>query len=292
MNVWSAIEQKVQSITGQPFQISDRQPVGGGSINQAYRIGNDRAAYFVKLNQASKLDMFVAEALGLQAMTDTLSIRVPRTLGWGSTSTHSYLILEWLDLGQGETHTWAMMGRHLASLHRHTHSQGFGWDQSNTIGETPQINTWCTDWTTFFSHHRIGYQLQLAQRRGGSFSLGQELLQVIPQVLAEHNPQPSLVHGDLWSGNAAFSRTGEPIIFDPAVYYGDREVDLAMSELFGSFPAEFYQGYQDAWPLEAGYSQRKVLYNLYHILNHFNLFGGGYYNQAERVIHQVITMIK
>jgi fructosamine-3-kinase len=291
MSIWQTIEQKIQSVTGQPFEIRDRQSVGGGSINQAYRIGDGQQVYFVKLNQASKLNMFAAEALGLQAITDTLSIRVPQVLGWGSTTTHSFMILEWINLGRGEPSNWSVMGKHLANLHRHTHAQGFGWIQANTIGETPQINTWCTDWATFFSNHRIGYQLKLAQRSGGAFSQAQALLRAIPQLLTNHSPQPSLVHGDLWSGNAAFSNTGEPIIFDPAVYYGDREVDLAMTELFGGFPPSFYQGYRDTWPLAEGYSQRKVLYNLYHILNHFNLFGGSYFNQAERMMNQVIKMV-
>jgi fructosamine-3-kinase len=164
----------------------------------------------------------------------------------------------------------------------------FGWERHNTIGSTPQINTWTASWTEFWVKHRLGYQLQLAQRRGGHFPKQDQLLTLIPDLLAGHTPQPSLVHGDLWSGNAAVTQTGEPVIFDPATYVGDREVDLAMTELFGGFPAAFYHGYNQVFPLDEGYQQRKPLYNLYHVLNHFNLFGGSYESQANRMIMQLL----
>ena len=183
------------------------------------------------------------------------------------------------------------MGKSLARLHKTTSHQGYGWHQNNTIGETPQLNDWCANWTNFYITSRLTYQFQLAQRRGGHFSDRDKLIEAIPDILASHSVRPSLVHGDLWSGNAAFSATGAPVIFDPAPYYGDREVDIAMTELFGGFPQAFYDGYQGAFPLEPGYEIRKILYNLYHILNHFNLFGGGYQNQANRMIQQLLRAI-
>jgi fructosamine-3-kinase len=289
--MWDVIEASIRAWTGSPFTLSDCSWGSGGSINQAYCIGDGRQTYFIKLNQAHKASMFEAEALGLQAMAVSQSIFVPKAVCWGIASTSSYIVLEWVDLGQGNVAAWVEMGRQLAYLHRQISTQGFGWQQNNTIGDTPQLNPWTEDWVTFFTTHRIAYQLQLAQRNGGHFGQAEELLYAIPTLLADHAPQPSLVHGDLWSGNAAFDLNGNPVIFDPAVYYGDREVDLAMSELFGGFPAAFYQGYQMAWPLDPGYAQRKVLYNLYHILNHFNLFGGSYERQAQRMMKEILSML-
>jgi fructosamine-3-kinase len=163
----------------------------------------------------------------------------------------------------------------------------FGWDFNNTIGSTPQINNWTSNWAEFFAEYRLGYQFQLARRNGGYFPGQEGLLAAIPQLL-DHQPEASLVHGDLWSGNGAITKSGEPVIFDPATYVGDREVDIAMTELFGGFPAAFYRGYNEVWPLDDGYKRRKPLYNLYHILNHFNLFGGGYGSQANRMIEQIL----
>jgi fructosamine-3-kinase len=144
------------------------------------------------------------------------------------------------------------------------------------------------NWADFFAEQRIGYQLKLAQRRGGNFPESNRIVDAVRNRLAEWQPPASLVHGDLWSGNAAISSDGAPIILDPATYYGDRETDLAMTELFGGFPTAFYHGYNEAWELDRGYGQRKDLYNLYHVLNHFNLFGGGYAHQAKTIIQQLI----
>ncbi len=285
--MWDSIARHIQTTTGKPFRIGDHVPVGGGCINRAFRIGDAQQIYFVKVNRASKASMFEAEALGLQEMA--AQIRVPRPLCWGIASDQSYLVLEWIDLGQASN--WPEMGQQLAALHRATYPQGFGWHQDNTIGETPQLNPWTQDWANFFAEYRIGHQLKLAAQKGAHFIQAETLLKAIPKVLAGHDPEPSLVHGDLWSGNAAFDTAGAPVIFDPATYYGDREVDLAMTGLFGGFPEAFYEGYQSAWPLESGYRERKVLYNLYHILNHFNLFGGSYAGQAELMMKQVIDMV-
>ncbi len=286
--MWDSIAQQIQAVTGNLFRLSDRVSVGGGCINQAFRISDDtQQVYFVKVNQANKAPMFAAEALGLQEMA--AYIRVPRPLCWGTASAQSYLVLEWIDLGRALN--WTEMGQRLAALHRATHPQGFGWHQDNTIGETPQLNPWTQSWAEFFAEYRIGHQLKLAAQKGTRFAQADALLQAIPTVLAGHDPQPSLVHGDLWSGNAAFDTVGTPVIFDPATYYGDREVDLAMTGLFGGFPEAFYQGYQAAWPLSSGYQQRTVFYNLYHILNHFNLFGGSYASKAEQMMKQVVAMV-
>lgn len=294
--MWTTIAAQITQATGYEFQVSNQRAVGGGCINRGYALEGYQKAdssstrtYFVKLNQAAQLAMFEVEALGLQQMRVQPTIRVPEPICWGVAENSAYIVLEWIDLGRGDRQSWSAMGQQLAAMHRVTSANGFGWDRSNTIGSTPQVNNWTKDWAEFFTQHRIAYQFKLAQRRGGHFPQQERLLTAIPELLANHQPQPALVHGDLWSGNAAVTATGEPVIFDPATYFGDREVDIAMTELFGGFPPEFYQGYSQAWPLDPGYDRRKTLYNLYHILNHFNLFCGSYEAQANRMIQQILA---
>ncbi|WP_072621160.1 fructosamine kinase family protein [Spirulina major] len=285
--MWDQIAQQITTWTDQPFTIQDRQSVGGGCINQGYRVSDGDRSYFIKLNAAHQEAMFQAEALALRQMATTHTIRVPHPIGVGVAERSSYIVMEWLNFGRGASQSWAQMGRDLAALHQATGSNQFGWDQNNTIGSTPQVNTWTDSWADFFAEHRIGFQLRLAQRRGGSFPATATVIAKVRDLLAAHHPQPALVHGDLWSGNAACTVDGVPVILDPALYWGDRETDIAMTELFGGFPAAFYSGYEALFPLDSGYPQRKKLYNLYHILNHFNLFGGGYGGQAARMIDQL-----
>jgi fructosamine-3-kinase len=287
--MWNQIADRISQVTGEKFQVGDRRSVSGGCINQGYAVTGNSLTYFVKINQASQLEMFEAEALGLKQMLATQTIRVPKPICWGVAGTSSYLVLEWLEFGRPTSQAWEEMGRKLAAMHQAGIASKFGWDRNNTIGSTPQINTWTGNWADFFAEHRIGYQLQLARRRGGNFPDSSLVVEVMRDYLADRTPQPSLVHGDLWSGNAAVMDTGEPVILDPATYYGDREVDLAMTELFGGFPAAFYRGYNEVFPLDEGYQQRKTLYNLYHILNHFNLFGGGYGSQANQMLQQILS---
>ncbi|WP_019504946.1 fructosamine kinase family protein [Pleurocapsa sp. PCC 7319] len=287
--MWTQIAQAISEATGKDFAIADTRSVGGGCINQGYKISDNNTAYFVKLNQASQLEMFAAEALGLNQMYATQTITVPQPVCWGTANDSSYIVLQWLDLGRGNSQSWTEMGRQLAAMHREGMSNNFGWERNNTIGSTPQINTETDNWADFFAEHRIGYQLKLAKRRGGSFPDTNKVVNAVRNKLADRQPQASLVHGDLWSGNAAISSDGSPVILDPATYYGDRETDIAMTELFGGFPAAFYHGYNEAWQLDSGYQHRKNIYNLYHILNHFNLFGGGYANQAKRMINNVVS---
>ncbi|GAX36479.1 fructosamine kinase family protein [Nodularia sp. NIES-3585] len=286
--MWTEIDTHISQVTGEKFQTQHKRSVSGGCINQGYAVADGNLTYFVKLNQASQVAMFEAEALGLKEMLATNTILVPKPICWGTAGNSSYIVLEWLEMGGSNSKSSQEMGRKLAAMHKATNSEGFGWKINNTIGSTPQINTWTADWAEFYTQHRLSYQFQLARRRGGSFPKQEQLLAAIPELLANHSVQPSLVHGDLWGGNAGCTVSGEPVIFDPATYFGDREVDIAMTELFGGFSADFYQSYHEVFPLDAGYEQRKTLYNLYHILNHFNLFGGGYASQANRMIDQIL----
>jgi fructosamine-3-kinase len=287
--MWNKIADRISQVSTSKFQIENRRSVSGGCINQGYAVTGNGLTYFVKINQASEIAMFEAEAFGLKQMLITRTIRVPEPICWGIADNSSYLVMEWLEFGRGTTQAWEEMGRKLAAMHKAGGSDKFGWERNNTIGSTPQINTWTENWADFFAEHRIGYQLQLAKRKGGSFPDYTQVVEVVKDFLADRAPEPSLVHGDLWSGNAAILETGEPVILDPATYYGDREVDIAMTELFSGFPAAFYRGYNEVFPLDEGYAQRKTLYNLYHILNHFNLFGGGYSSQANRMLAQILA---
>lgn len=286
--MWTQIARHIAQTTEKPFEIEKSHPVSGGCINQGYAVSGNGLIYFVKINQANQEAMFAAEALGLKQIHATKTIRVPEPICWGIAEKSSYLVLEWLEFGGGNSQSWEKMGQNLAHLHQVSLSDRFGWHCNNTIGSTPQINTVSNSWADFFAHQRIGYQLRLAKERSGNFPDEDQVIPAISEILSQHQPHPSLVHGDLWSGNAAITVDGEPVILDPATYWGDREVDLAMTELFGGFPAAFYRGYNDVFPLDAGYQKRKTLYNLYHILNHFNLFGGGYASQANRMLQEIL----
>jgi protein-ribulosamine 3-kinase len=293
MSIWGTVASAIRDATHRPFVILATTPVGGGSINEAYHLdGTDGARYFLKLNESRHLPMFAAEATGLKMIAATNTIRVPQPVAHGSAGEQCYLVLEHLELdSRGNSR---LLGEQLAALHRCCGTK-FGFAQDNFIGTTPQPNAWTDDWVTFWREHRLGFQLRLAEQngcRGQLQSLGVKLLHALPAFFDNHTPQPSLLHGDLWSGNHAFLADGTPTIFDPAAYYGDRECDLAMTELFGGYPADFYAAYRAAYPLDAGYATRKNLYNLYHILNHANLFGGGYAGQAEQMMQRLLSDIR
>lgn len=291
MNDWSAVEAAISAATRQTFRLASHKATSGGYINQCYRIGGqDGRQFFLKLNDAKRHAMFSSEAAGLEALAATRTLRVPRVISHGVTDAHSFLVLEHLELhSQGNAR---LLGEQLAALHRCT-STRFGFAQNNFIGTTPQPNTWTDDWLTFWREQRLGFQLRLAASCGVKLQAsGEKLLQALPALFDGHTPQPSLLHGDLWSGNHAHLADGTPVIFDPTCYYGDRECDLAMTELFGGYPAAFYDAYRAAYPLDAGYPTRRELYNLYHILNHANMFGGSYVRQAKQMMERLLSAVR
>ena len=289
MPLWEDIGSAIEAATGTHATIGQQGSVGGGCINQALRVQYGAATYFVKLNTAGKADMFAAEARDLQELRGSHTLRVPEPVCWGDNGQSAWLVMENLPLGgRGDP---AALGEGLATMHRITRQQ-FGWEQDNTIGSTPQSNTPTDDWVEFWREQRLRFQLDLAAQHGHGGRLqsqGEKLLEAFPCLFTDYVPQASLLHGDLWSGNYAYTHDGEPAIFDPAVYYGDHEADLAMTELFGGFSADFYAAYRAHYLLDSGYAVRKTLYNLYHILNHLNLFGGGYHGQAQRMIDSLLA---
>lgn len=280
----------IHDATHRPFEVRNSTPVGGGSINETRRLeGTDGSHYFLKLSDARRHALFAAEAEGLEVLAATNTLCVPRPIAHGTCGQHAFLVLEYLDLKGGGNAR--LLGEQLAALHRCT-SPRFGFAQGNFVGTTPQPNDWADDWVAFWREQRLGFQLRLSAQSGYGgqlHDLGEKLLDALPAFFAGYTPQPSLLHGDLWGGNHGYTADGAPLIFDPAPYYGDREADIAMTELFGGFDREFYTAYRAAWPLDAGYARRKILYNLYHILNHINLFGGGYVRQAEGMMQKLLA---
>jgi fructosamine-3-kinase len=289
---WSDIAAQIAAASGKPFAPRAPSQVGGGCINSAVVLADGDTRWFVKLNDASRHDMFEAERDGLTAMAATDSIRVPRPLCCGIAGAQAFIAMEYLPLGGAGAGTAARAGEQLAAMHRST-AAAYGWYRDNTIGATPQPNAQDSDWARFWIERRLGFQLDLAARNGYTGRLQQRGAKLLDRIgaLLDHAPAPSLLHGDLWGGNFGADAGGNPVIFDPACYYGDREADIAMTELFGGFGSRFYAAYSAAWPLDPGYETRKTLYNLYHILNHLNLFGGGYGSQAERMIDRLLAAV-
>ncbi len=291
-DIWQAIGDAITAASGERCDTAARHPVGGGSINQAWRIGHGPRGWFVKLNRADRLEMFIAEAEGLEALAAANAIRVPQPLCHGSHGRQSFLVMEYIALhGSPEPDEFATA---LATMHRH-HQQQYGWHRNNTIGATPQDNTLCDDWCEFWRIHRLQFQLRLARRNGAPSRLidrGMTLAERCDAFFIGYTPLASVLHGDLWSGNWGADDQGRPVIFDPAVYFGDHETDLAMMTLFGHPGRHFFDHYDEHFPIDPGFTTRKTLYNLYHILNHYNLFGGGYDRQAEGMIEQLLSELR
>jgi fructosamine-3-kinase len=282
--------ERALSETGAGFRIERATPAAGGCIHRCFVLEGGARRIFAKTNHRSRLDAFAAEADGLAALA-AAGIRVPVPLCWGETGDTAYLALEHLDLrGSGD---YAALGRALAMLHS-VRGHRYGWSRDNYIGSNPQRNALSDSWITFWRESRLEPQIELARKNGFDklSEQGRRLSAALPRLLAGHAPGASLLHGDLWGGNAGFLAGGSPVLFDPAVYYGDRETDLAMTELFGGFPEAFYSAYREAAPLDSGYTVRKTLYNLYHVLNHANIFGGSYGSQAERMIGRLLAEVR
>lgn len=290
----TAVARAIVAQAGIAIEPGSARAQAGGSINRALKLDSNRGPVFLKVNELAAAAMFNAEVDGLAALARTQALAVPAVLAVGAVSDTAFLLLEYLDLSAGKTDAAArQLGRGLALQHRAA-QPAFGWDQDNWIGSSRQPNSPDSDWCRFFCEQRLEHQLNLAEENGFDGVVqrqGAALLQAVPGLLAGHRPPPALLHGDLWGGNWGVVHKGSPYVFDPAVYRGDREADIAMTRLFGGFPPAFYEAYQAAWPLPEGWQLRTQLYNLYHVLNHLNLFGGGYLPQAQAIMRKLLEQV-
>jgi fructosamine-3-kinase len=293
-----ALARAISDATEAHFEPAATEPVGGGCIHTALRVTGEgpegTRRYFAKVNDAASAAMFAAEAEGLAALGEAKALRVPAVVSRGEDGDRAWLVLEWLDLVPLDAPSAARLGSALAAQHGIPREK-FGWGCDNFIGASPQVNGWSDEWLPFWREKRLFAQLRLAAHNrlpSRTIDRGERLAADCEAFFRQHRPAKSLLHGDLWGGNAAALADGTPVVFDPAVYVGDREADLAMTELFGGFPKDFLAAYRSAFPLDDGYAVRRDFYNLYHVLNHANLFAGGYVRQAEQSIERLLSEIR
>ena len=288
MSFYRKIEIVLSETTGQPFNIEKRRPIGGGCVSAAECLSDPNRSYFLKTNRTEFLGNFEAETDSLDSLAATATIRIPKPIASGIAHDRAYLLLEYIQPGSPNTRSWSEFGRQLAALHK-TPQPYFGWHRDNAIGTTLQSNLKSDDWISFLRDERLRPQIDMARYNGFILNGADRLFQTLPGYFENHSPWPSLLHGDLWSGNAAFDQNGQAFIFDPCCYFGDRETDLAFTEFFGGYPSDFYASYQDTLPYDSGYDKRKTLYNLYHCLNHYNLFGSSYAAQAQAMTDELLS---
>ncbi len=288
--MWHFICEHISDVTQTFFSISKRNAVSGGDTHSAFVINDESHRYFVKINPLVNGQCLRYEMDGLQALSASGTMHIPQLICYGladeGAKQFEYMVLEHLRFQNPQPEAWYELGAQLATLHQTTTAKQSGWHENNFIGQTAQRNTFSNDWARFFAEHRIGNMLEHCARRDLRVANIDVLVTQVHRLLQSHKPQASLLHGDLWQGNVGFCRYG-PTIFDPAIYYGDRETDIAMTESFGAFPSPFYQGYNSVWPLAAEYELRKHIYNLYHLLNHALMFGGHYIDLCKSQIAQI-----
>jgi protein-ribulosamine 3-kinase len=279
----AAIAQAIGRATGSESPIASEHPAAGGCINDAREIRlRDGREFFIKMNAADLPGLFECETHGLRALREVGALAIPQPIvcGGGEASIPSFIVMELVRQGPQGSRLQEKLGRGLANLHRRSQHDRFGFDHDNYLGSTPQPNGWKDDWVAFWREHRLGFQFNLARRNGLTDrifdGLADSLLQKLEYYLTHPREPACLLHGDLWGGNVLSNANGEPVLIDPAAYYGRREADLAMTMLFGGFNARFYAAYEEEWPLEPDSTVRLDLYKLYHLLNHLNLFGHGY----------------
>lgn len=290
--IWQAraIESAVRETFGTQRSIAGRSPLGGGCINAATKVRlDDGTELLLKENSDRYSGLFVGEARGLLALRTDSGPRVPEPYACGTSGGSQFILMEFVRKGHKGVGFWEEFGRRLARLHTECRGEQYGFDTDNHIGSTEQHNTRTDSWIEFFRDYRLGFQIDLAQRNGAanaSLVRGvRRLMERLPEILTEPDA-PSILHGDLWGGNHMADESGDPVIFDPAVYYGHSEADVAMTELFGGFDRRFYDAYSEIRTLGSGYMERKDLYNLYHVLNHLNIFGGGYARSAAAIVER------
>ncbi len=277
---------------GEMTEVEWVRNLSGGDINHAALIRSGNTNWFLKYHPHASSDMFATEAQALTEISDQGCIRVPSPIALGDDRGTVWLVLEYLELTS--TGPASQLGERLAAMHSVRYER-YGWVRNNYIGSTPQDNARADNWALFWRDRRLKPQLAMAEAHGFGGQLlnnGDRLLDSMDQLMDGHQPAASLLHGDLWAGNKAFTHDGQAVIFDPASYHGDRETDIAMTELFGGFEPAFYAAYEAHSPLPDAYHLRRNLYNLYHLLNHLNLFGQAYLSRCENMIADLLAQIR
>ncbi len=283
-----SVEQLLSDKFKQPVEIKRTVPVSGGSINDAYKLDTNAGLFFVKKNSASLYPgMFAKEKRGLEILAATNTVSVPKVVGLGQKDDTAFLVLDYIESAARQPDFWELFAERLANLHRHS-ADHFGLDHDNYIGSLPQSNRKHNNWPDFFREERLEKQVKMARDKG---QIGTDIVRAfdrfylkLPELFPEE--PPALIHGDLWGGNYMVGEKGEPVIIDPAVYYGHREMDLGMSQLFGGFDRMFYEAYERYYPLEKGWQQRMDYCNLYPLMVHVNLFGSGYVGSVKSIIQK------
>lgn len=281
--MWHFISDEISTSINKEFICDDIRQINNGDSHTAFKITDGQQRYFVKVNSKNHLLNFHAETEGLQHLQKTQCFKIPKVVCSGIVGENAFLVLEFLTLSHETDANWFEFGQRLAQLHQSHTQQKYGWQEDNFIGLSPQYNKWQSNWGQFFAEQRIGAMLQLLAEKGQVLGVIDKIVLATSQLLSGHHPTSSMLHGDLWMGNTGFNK-GTPVIFDPAFYYGDRETDIAMSELFNRFPDDFYRSYNQAWPLSDDYQYRKPIYQLYHTLNHALTFGGHYLQSAKSML--------
>jgi fructosamine-3-kinase len=287
------VEKTLSGYTDQEVTITGESHLGGGCINNAQRIDTSVGPFFLKHNPSPLPRMFEREAEGLRALHAVGEIAVPEPIAFsnGGSDHPPFLLTTYIATGRKASGFSEDFGRRFARMHKNGTGKQFGFDNDNYIGATPQPNGWMDNWVEFFRVRRLGFQLKLAEKNGFGGELqrsGGKLLDKLDQLIATPDEPPTLLHGDLWGGNYMVGSDGQAFLIDPAVYYGHREADLAMTHLFGGFDSTFYRAYNEEYPLAPGSSERQEIYTLYHLLNHLNLFGGGYLDGCLSIIGRFV----
>lgn len=285
--MWHAISQLLAEKFSQD-DIRDRQELPGGELHTAWYLRYGGHKVFVKSDTRVMLQKFTSEADQLAMLSRSHTVRVPEVYGVGSAKEHSFLLLEFLPERPFDAHGAYCLGQQLARLHRWSEQPQFGLDFDNDLSTVTQSNAWQRRWSSFFAEQRIGWQLQLAAENGLQFGGIDNIIEQIDRRLRDHQPQPSLLHGDLWPDNCANSSNG-PFLYDPACYWGDRECDLAMLPLYPQLLPQIYDGYQSVWPLDKGFIRRQPIYQLYYLLNRANLYGGEHIAVANEALDNVLS---
>lgn len=287
--MWQSISQQLGEWLQRPYPLDEQQSLGGSDRHQCFRVSDGRQPLFLKLDRPERLEQLEAQANGLRHLARSGYVITPTVVGVTQVGGHSLLALEWLDLKRnGDDQGWQRFGRKLASQHLASVQEMYGFDEDNFLGNSLQPNRWQRHWHSFFAEQRLGWQLELAAEKGLRFGDIDDLVALAAERLRHHHPKPALLHGDLWSGNLAFVGA-QAAAFDPAIYYGDRECDLAMSQLFGSLPDAFYQGYEAAAPLPVDAAERRELYQLPYLLHHAHSYGGQHVADCRQLINRLLA---